>query len=313
MTLANAVGCARQRFSEKVLDLWYANDGYILRKLDEVISAFENINKPLESIGLNINRAKCALWFKTTLGCTLCTLGHKNNLVQPTIANIQLINIKEHDLPLVLLGYLSAGNKRSNINFAISTVKKTETALEPLELLGHAQGEACIVRACDPTSRLRHILRFSVNDDITSELYKADNTTTRNIERIAGRPLPPRWKYTAAKPAASEGVGFRLLKDIDSHNDCRLAIESIRATVEAAAESDRVLGLNSELMLSALEAAGQRPFPAESTGGPSNAPLETWQLRLINESNAAPYASEYLIACPGSSTSMNNTEFRGAL
>lgn len=43
MALANAIGSARHRFSNQVFDLWYADDGYILGKFDEVINAFENI------------------------------------------------------------------------------------------------------------------------------------------------------------------------------------------------------------------------------------------------------------------------------
>ena len=91
------------------------------------------------------------------------------------------------------------------------------------------------MRYCGPTSKLRHLLRFSLVPQLYAEILLADRITLKHIERIVARPLPEGWETNAATPAAQEGLGFQLLTNAYHRSACIDALESIeRSALEAA-------------------------------------------------------------------------------
>ena len=112
------------------------------------------------------------------------------NSTEPTSDKCPVINLELSSNPLVVLGYAAAGQPSAKASYAQLLVQRTVSALEPLSKLGHSQGEACILRFCGPTSRLRHLLRYSQEEAVHLELLSADHITLTHAERIVGRPAP---------------------------------------------------------------------------------------------------------------------------
>ena len=218
MVLDNALVDARAAYPEGVIDLWYADDGYVIGQLECVIAAFHLIEASVSKYGLSINRAKCTLW-------------HQRDAAAINDFGIPAADIRESNNPLEALGFPVAVNREAMLAFTRKCVAKAEESLKPLEILQHPQGETAILRACVPTARLRHLLRFSLDDEIARELSITDECTLAHVERIVGRPLPDGGRTGASMPAASGGLGFRLLTDLDGRESSRSAIISVVSTV----------------------------------------------------------------------------------
>lgn len=188
-----------------LLDLWYADDGCLLGEESEVLRAYASLLVPLAAIGLAINPAKCQLWRQTPLSG-----GESSAHPVPTV------DAASSSTAFTVLGLPVAGHAAAMGSFATSAVAKAASASAAIASLHHAQGEATLLRACGPTSRLRHLLRFGIDASVRSALPQADEATLQHAARIIGRPLPPGWEDTAASPVnagALDGSSWRL--------DCR--------------------------------------------------------------------------------------------
>jgi hypothetical protein len=216
------------------------------------------------------------------------------------------------------LGLPVAGGEEALRQFATLAVRKAERAAADIANLHHAQGESVLLRACGPTSRLRHLLRFNLSTSVTNILAEADTCTLDHAARILGRPPPPGWEAVAAKAINNGGLGFELLGHLDLGDLSRRASDLVAATLLGAIEDDRAHGLDPALLLRYLEAVRSRPPPVElpppelprSSAMADGRDNVAW---LREESARAPFASAFLLAAPGPGTTLEDAEFRDAL
>ena len=300
--LAGVLDNLRNLFPGDMLDIWYADDGYILGNCDSVAKAFDMLIDPLKAIGLQINLDKCALWT------------HNNN-IDNIIPGVSTVIINESEFPLTVLGLPVAGSREAMSSFAVAAVTKTDEAMKPLSLLHHAQGETAILRYFGPTSRLQHFSRFSLDPSIAQQLAGADAITLKHFERIVGRPLPHGWEPIAASSISSGGIGLSLLSDIDMRAKSISAIESAVRVTKEIIDLDAQLGFKSEMLSEVLEELQQRPALSECFPGALRAAAaeNLSHMKLLADSFASPHASAFLSAMPGPQTTMSNEEFRDAL
>jgi hypothetical protein len=286
-----------------LLDLWYADDGYLVGNEADVVRAFAALQAPLASVGLTINPSKCQLW--TQSACP-----SSSTLAVPASV------AASSPTALSVLGLPVAGSEAAMRSFATSAVTKATAAAADIANLHHAQGESVLLRACGPTSRLRHLLRFSVSDSVAAVLTDADAVTLQHATRILGRPPPSGWETVAAQSVSDGGLGFELLTNLDCRTLSSTASDLVSLTLLGAADDDRAHGLDPGLLLRYREAAHSRPLPAVlAPPGPTasrGTPLDdaAW---LRAASARAPFASAFLLATPGPDTTLDDAEFRDAL
>ena len=224
MALSSALERARNSFSPTLLDLWYADDGCLVGPLDDVMKGFNALLIPLSSIGLEINRNKCLLLLPKDKPIIECNI--------PTRERGSEID------PLVVLGFPVEGDRAAISAFIQSLVNRASSSVNTISRLRHAQGEACILRACGPTPRLRHILRFCDDENLVDWIPTADNITLECVQRIIARPCPEGWRHVAAKPPSLGGLGFPLLCDVDSRALQTSSRKSAFITITSAAERE---------------------------------------------------------------------------
>ena len=224
--------------------------------------------------------------------------------------------INDSSEAFTILGFPIAGNNNALQSCARKAVERASFALKPLSILNHAQGEAAILRASGPTARLRHLLRFRQSQVFLDELVSSDGLILEHLERIVGRPLPPDFAEVASRPAASGGLGFQRLVDIDRSAACREALTSVSRCTKDVIDCDAVDGLDSTIITEAInELTRDRFLTSDSavlTRATPTVPVDP-VLRLISESSTSPHASAYLTALPGPYTTLPNSEFRDAL
>ena len=201
MALSFALQRARTSFAPDLLDLWYADDGVLVGSATEVTQGFTHLIEPLTSIGLEINKDK--IFF----------VGFKYRNRHRMRAPVRERNNYNH--PIIVLGYPAEGAPTAVSSFISNAVDRSSTSVEAISRLCHAQGEACILRACGPTSKLRHLLRFCDVRDLKDWIPLSDKITLDCVERIIARPCPPGWQRVAAAPANMGGLEFMLLHDLD--------------------------------------------------------------------------------------------------
>ena len=300
MTLGAALSTARQEFSNGVADLWYADDGYLVGPEEHICTALNTLEPHLAFIGLSINQKKCSLW-RQQPGPEQCSAG------------VRAINIQDSEQPLTVLGFPVAGSRLALTEFGKSASLRATEAIEPLSNLHHAQGEAVILRACGPTARLRHLLRFPIGDEVYGELLAADLSTLKNVERIIARPLPIESADIVAQPIANGGLGFRRIIDIDRNNELKSANLSIERTTRDVIDTDALNGLSADTLEKALGVALSRPLPMPHSANAAPTPPIDSLTRMVSESACSPHASDFLLARPGPATTMNDDEFRDAV
>ena len=116
-----------------------------------MLCSFRRLSAPLAAIGLAINATKCQLWRN----------GAHQAAGDPGVPS-QFVELSP--LPPVVLGYPVAGNTEALGAFVRSAVDKATKAIDKVAKLHHAQGEAVVLRQCGPTNRLRHLLRFAIDE-----------------------------------------------------------------------------------------------------------------------------------------------------
>jgi hypothetical protein len=302
LALSHALQVAREGIEPSVLDLWYADDGCLVGKEGPVVRAYKALLAPLASIGLEVNPAKCLMWRQ------LADAGADPSPV-PTV------EAASGQQALTVLGFPAAGTPEALLQFAQAAVTKATAASAAIAALHHAQGEAVLLRACGPTSRLRHLLRFGVGPRFVDTICEADRATLQHAERIIGRPPPRGWHELAAKTVGEGGLGFELLRNVDGRSLSQGALDASARTVLAAAEDDRANGLDPGQLLAYLEDARARPLPDEPVASARVADERAlddgaW---LRAASSRAPHASDFLLATPGPDTILDDDEFHDAL
>jgi len=281
-----------------VLDLWYTDDGCFVGKADLVVKAYNLLLSPLSAIGLSVNASKCVMWRQAVeLDTHQCPVPTVFSTTSPSA--------------LTVLGFPVAGTLTAQLKFAEDAAAKAIAASAAISSLNHAQGEAVLLRACGPTSRLRHLLRFDVDQHFAAKLAEADSCTLRLAERIIGRPPPDGWQRLAATPINDGGLGFDLVRDVDGRALSQWARDSAFKSLAAAAEDDRTNSLDAGTLLGLIEVALARPLPT--------APSARAELSDVNEarddawirsaSSRAPFASAFLLASPGPDTTLDDNEF----
>ena len=299
LALSDVLRQVRRSFNDDVLDLWYADDEVLIGPQASVESAFLLLQAQLQSIGLNVNFNKCALW-------------HQADDIFKNIV-IPHFNIKKSPTPLVVLGFPIAGCYESLTSFAEDAVSRANEALLLLHILQHAQGEALILRQCGPTSKLRHLFRFKLESQILDQLLRADQTTLAHIERIVARPMPEGWHLRASTPITSGGLGFELLANVDVRASYSSALDSIERTLVGLRGFCRMICLDSSLQLNLMSFVRSQPLPDEHNPKQLIQPVGDPSLRLLDASSCSAHASDFHIAVLGPGTTLSNMEFRDAV
>ena len=165
MALSETMALEREMFPPNLLDLWYADDGCLVGALQAVIDGYNQLFEPLATIGLKINSKKCLLWSRDV------------NASAP--AEVPLAAPQS---TLTVLGFPITGTEDSLLDFGRHAVDNATKTLYPISRLRHTQGEVCILRACGPTAKLRHLLRLTDLAELRSCLYEADIHTLASVE-----------------------------------------------------------------------------------------------------------------------------------
>jgi hypothetical protein len=266
-----------------------------------------------------MNPAKCQLWMQS----------------EPTLSSTAIavpVSVAASSLSaFTVLGLPVSGGEKSLCQFATSAVRRAECAAADIANLHHAQGESVLLRACGPTSRLRHLLRFNLTASVTTVLLEADKCTLEHAARIIGRPPPPEWESVAVKAINNGGLGFELLGNLDFNDLSRKASELVVATLLGAIEDDQAHGLDSGKLQRYLEAVRSKLAPtvlatpqsmsmeashsqvAEQPRSITKADCRDNVTWLREESARAPFASAFLHAAPGPGTTLEDAEFRDAV
>ena len=204
------------------------------------------------------------------------------------------------------------------IAFAKRATEKATEAICALSKVHHSQGEATILRMCGPTSRLKHLFRFPLEDATIDAFRSGDATTFSEVQRILARPLTDSLTKFVSLSISAGGLGFKLLSQTDNLQECVRALASIERTFEEAEGHElpedcvsvtrSYFDIIRALVLRRAAAGGSTLQCSTGTG-----PATNWQSNLIAESIRSTHASDFLYAAPGPGTTLTDNEYRDAL